>query len=301
MSGLAGCGNTDSSGAPPDRTTFDGNYPIRAVCTTGMVADVVRNVAGTYVEVVQLMGEGVDPHLYKATPGDVSRLSQADIIFFSGLHLEGKLADIFVRMARKKPTYAVTEQIDEQRLLKVQDGFFDPHVWFDVSLWSETVLMVAEVLEQFDPPHAAEYRHNAETYQKILAELHEYCQTEIATLPKKQRVLVTAHDAFHYFGRAYGLEVKAIQGVSTETEAGVRKINELVDFLVEGNIKAVFIESSVPERNIRSLVEGCQARNHHVEIGGELFSDAMGKPGTPEGTYPGTVRHNVNTMTRALR
>ncbi|MCH7988320.1 MAG: zinc ABC transporter substrate-binding protein [Planctomycetes bacterium] len=296
---FAGCESSGASAGPKKR--FDGHYPIKVVCTTGMVADLVRNVAGIHVDVVQLMEDGVDPHLYKARPGDVSRLSQADIIFYSGLHLEGKLADIFVRMARRKPTYAVTEQIDESRLLEFHDDFFDPHLWFDVSLWSETVNVVVEAMQQFDPAHAEEYRTNAELYRSQLAELHENCKTRIATIPEKQRVLVTAHDAFHYFGRAYGMEVKAIQGVSTESEAGVKKINELVDFLVKRNIKAVFVETSVPERNIRSLIEGCQARNHTVIIGGELFSDAMGKPGTPEGTYVGMIHHNVETIVKALK
>jgi manganese/zinc/iron transport system substrate-binding protein len=296
---FVGCESNGASAGPSTR--FDGEYPIKVVCTTGMVADVVRNVASTHVEVVQLMGDGVDPHLYKAKPEDVSRLSQADIIFFSGWHLEGKLADLFVRMARRKPTYAVTEKIDESRLLKVNDGFFDPHLWFDVSLWSDTVNVVVEAMQQFDPSHADEYRTNAESYRGNLAELHENCKTRIATIPEKQRVLVTAHDAFGYFGRAYGMEVKAIQGVSTETEAGVKKINELVDFLVKRNIKAVFVETSVPERNIRSLIEGCKSRNHTVKIGGELFSDAMGKPGTPKGTYVGMIHHNVETIVEALK
>jgi manganese/zinc/iron transport system substrate-binding protein len=296
---FAGCESSGVSAGP--KTRFDGQYPIKVVCTTGMVADVVRNVAGTHVEVVQLMEDGVDPHLYKARPGDVSQLSQADTVFYSGLHLEGKLADIFVRMARRKPTFPVTEQIDKSRLLEVDGGFFDPHVWFDVSLWSETVNVVVEVMQQFDPSHADEYRNNAEAYRDRLAELHENCKTQLATIPEKQRVLVTAHDAFHYFGRAYGMEVKAIQGVSTDSEAGVQKINELVDFLVKRNIKAVFVETSVPKRNIRSLIEGCKARNHTVTIGGELFSDAMGKPGTPEGTYVGMIHHNVKTIVEALK
>ena len=296
---FAGCESSGASAGP--KTRFDGQYPINIVCTTGMVADVVRNVAGTHVEVVQLMEDGVDPHLYHARPGDVSRLSQADIVFYSGLHLEGKLADLFDNMASRKPTFPVTEQIDKSRLLEFHDDFFDPHVWFDVSLWSETVNVVVEAMEQFDPSHADEYRNNAEVYRGRLAELHEYCKTRIATIPEEQRVLVTAHDAFQYFARAYGMEVKAIQGVSTDSEASLKKINELVDFLVKRNIKAVFVETSVPERNIRSLIEGCKARNHTVKIGGELFSDAMGKPGTPEGTYVGMIHHNVKTIVDALK
>ena len=318
---IGGCSQDASSAGHRGRTAFEGDYPIRVVCTTGMVADVVLNVGGEHVEahvigrqvlnkggehlrVAQLMGEGVDPHLYPPSPGDLSLLDQADIIFYSGLHLEGKLSDVFVRMARRKPTFAVTERLQQgadSPLLTVEGGFPDPHVWFDVSLWSKTVDLVADELAAFDPEHADDYRKNAKAYKSALADLHEYCRQQIATIPARRRVLVTAHDAFHYFGRAYGLQVKAIQGISTDTEASARKIDELVDFLVERKIKAVFVETSVSERNVRLLIDGCRARGHAVRIGGELFSDAMGRPGTAEGTYIGMVRHNVETIVEALR
>lgn len=301
----AGCGSsggaTSASGEGQGGAVFQGSHPINAVCTTGMVADLVRNVGGEHVEVTQLMGEGVDPHLYHATPGDISKLSGADIIFYSGLHLEGKMADIFVRMARRQPTFAVTEEIDRTKLLEVEDGYYDPHLWFDVSLWSEAGAWVAEVLQKFDPEHADDYRASWERYQRELAELHEYCKRQIATIPEEQRVLVTAHDAFHYFGRAYDIEVKAIQGISTAAEASVQEVNELVDFVVSRNIRAVFVETSVNDRNIESLIDGCAARGHEVVKGGSLFSDAMGKLGTPEGTYVGMVRHNVDTIVGALK
>jgi len=288
-------------GAPTVERTYSGSYPINVVCTTGMVADLVRNVGGDRVKVTQIMGEGVDPHLYKASPGDVNLLSGADAIFYSGLHLEGKMADVFVRMARKKPTFAVTEYIPEDRVLENPEGAFDPHLWFDVSLWREAAGVVRDALKAFDPPQAADYQARADAYQAELAKLHEYARTQLATIPKDRRVMVTAHDAFRYFGRAYDVEVKGIQGISTESEAGVKEVNALVNFLVERKVKAVFVESSVSDKNIRALLEGCKARGHTVVIGGELFSDAMGKDGTPEGSYVGMVRHNVDTIVKALK
>ena len=281
--------------------THTGEYPIRAACTTGMVADLVREIGGTRVKVVQLMGEGVDPHLYRPSPDDVSQLSRSDIIFYSGLHLEGQLASLLARLARTNPTYPVTAGIPEDKLLKVAEGYFDPHVWFDVSLWSEAAQHTGDVLAKFDPRHADEYRARTETYRKRLADLHDEVRSLTSELPEPRRVLVTAHDAFHYFGRAYGIEVRAIQGISTESEASVRKINELVDFIVERQIPAVFVESSVSERSMQALIDACASRGHTVRQGGELFSDAMGAPGTPEGTYEGMVRHNVRTIVNALR
>ncbi len=283
------------------RHQFAGEYPIPAVATTGMVADLVALVGGKHVAVTQLMGAGVDPHLYKASTGDMARLNRAAAIFYSGLHLEGKMGDTLARLARKKPTVAVAESISQGRLLAVAADRFDPHVWFDVALWSEALAVVEKTLAEFDPVHADDYRAAAANYRLELAQLDEYCRNELATIPTERRVLVTAHDAFHYFGRAYDLEVKAIQGVSTQSEAGLKEINELVAFIARRGIKAVFVESSVSERNVLALVEGCRARGHQVIVGGELFSDAMGKPGTPEGTYVGMVRHNVDLIVKALK
>jgi manganese/zinc/iron transport system substrate-binding protein len=293
---LAGPRSARGAGAdPPD--------PYTAVCTTGMVAEIARNVAGSHARVVQLMGEGVDPHLYKVSPGDVRALSDADIIFYNGLMLEGKMSDVLVKMARKRPVYAVGEGIAESRLREPPEfaGHYDPHVWFDVSMWSECVEQAREVLIEFDAAHADDYRSAAAAYLQQLAELHEYARRQIATIPEDRRVLVTAHDAFGYFGRAYGMEVRGIQGISTESEASIKDVNDLIGFLCERKVKAVFVETSVPERNVRALVEGCRARGHGITVGGELFSDAMGKEGTPSGTYVGMVRHNVDTIVKALR
>lgn len=304
-----GCGGRPDGAAKPGHagaitveSTFQGNYPIKVVATTGMVADLVRNVGGQHVAVTQLMGEGVDPHLYKPSAGDISVLGGADIIFYSGRNLEGKMGDVFVRMARKKPTFAVTDSIDDKHILEDEAQHYDPHLWFDVSLWGQAVGVVRDVLVQFDPKNAAEYRKNADAYQARLNVLHEWCKQQIASIPKEQRVLVTAHDAFRYFGRAYDIEVRGSQGISTESEAGIKEINDLVQFLANRKIKAVFVETSVSEKNIQALIEGClKGRNHKVVVGGELFSDAMGKPGTPEGTYEGMIRHNVETIVKALK
>jgi len=268
-----------------------------------MVADVVREVGGPHVEILQLMGEGVDPHLYKASPGDVRILETADLICYSGLHLEGKLADTLSRLSRRKLTCALAEHLPEDRLLSsdVEGSFHDPHVWFDVSLWAETIEPVRAVLEKLDPSHAKEFAERAAKYHGELEKLHAECIDKLASIPKSRRVLVTAHDAFRYFGKAYDIEVKAIQGISTEGEAGVKQINELVSFISEKKIKSVFTESSISERNMQSLIEGCGQRGHQVARGGELFSDAMGKAGSPEGTYIGMVRHNVEKIAAGLK
>ncbi len=281
--------------------SFKGKYPIKVTCTTGMVADLVRHVGGQHVQIHQLMGAGVDPHLYKASPGDVRLLQNADVIFYSGRHLEGKMTEIFVSLAQKKPTFPITAKIHDESVMPNRDGEHDPHLWFDVSLWSQGIDLVKEVLEKFDPQHKDDYRQCAADYHKELAQLHQYAKEQLAKIPKSQRVLVTAHDAFRYFGRAYDIEVRGIQGISTESEAGVKEINELVDLLCKRKIKAVFVETSVSEKNVRALIEGCQARGHQVVIGGELFSDAMGEAGTPSGTYVGMVKHNVNTIVKALQ
>jgi len=297
---LAGCekpaGQTNVKEAK-----FGGKFPIRIVCTTGMVGDLVRHVGGEQVEVTTLMGAGVDPHLYKASPGDASLLQGADMIVYSGLHLEGKMTDLFERLAKGKPTFAVTDGIDPGRLLTNNSGIHDPHAWFDVSLWSEGTTIIRDRLAAFDPDHADDYRRRCEEYQKELATLHEETKTELATIPADQRVMVTAHDAFEYFGRAYDVQVRGIQGISTESEAGVKQINDLVSFLIEHKVKAVFVETSVSDQNVKSLVEGCGARGHALKIGGELFSDAMGREGTPDGTYAGMIRHNVQTIVKALK
>lgn len=276
--------------------------PLKVVATTGMIADTARNIAGDRADVRALMGPGVDPHLYKATPGDVRALQKADLILYNGLHLEGRLADVLVRLARTQPTVQVTETIDEARLREPPEfeGHFDPHVWFDVELWITVAERTRDALIERDAAGKETYTANAAKYIAQLRELHTWCKAEIGRIPEIDRVLVTAHDAFGYFGRAYGMTVHAIQGISTDSEAALKDINALVDLLVEKKLPAVFVESSVPRKAVDALVEGCKARGHTVRIGGELFSDAMGAPGTSEGTYIGMVRHNVRTIVAAL-
>jgi len=283
-------------------TRSENAAPLKIVATTGMIADVARNIAGDRAQVTGLMGEGVDPHLYKASPGDVRRMSDADMILYNGLHLEGRMADVIVKMASRQTVVQVTDSIDPTLLREPLEfaGHYDPHVWFDVALWSKTAERVRDALIEKDPSGKPVYQTNAAAYLRTLAELHAYAKSALATIPADKRVMVTAHDAFGYFGRAYGLEVLAIQGISTDSEASLRDINHLVDTLVSRKIPAVFIESSVPRKTVDALVEGCKARGHEVRIGGELFSDAMGKEGTPEGTYVGMVLHNVEMIAVAL-
>jgi len=277
--------------------------PFKAVATVGMVADVVRNVAGDRADVVSLIGEGIDPHTYRATRNDLIQLREGDIIFYNGLMLEGKMGDVLIRVARRgKPVYAVTEAIQEEGSYVITDeaNEFDPHVWMDVGGWIQVVGVVEQALAEFDPESAGVYAQNASRYKERLRRLNEYARISMASIPESQRVLVTAHDAFGYMGRAYGLEVRGIQGLSTESEAALKDIEDLVAFLVENEIPAVFVETSVADKNVRALVEGARAQGHDVAIGGELFSDAMGAPGTYEGTYIGMIDHNVTTIVNAL-
>lgn len=276
--------------------------PIRAVTTIGMISDIVRNVGGQRVQVIGLMGPGVDPHLYKATEGDVIRLLEADVVFYNGLHLEAKMGDVLERMRSRTRTVAVTDCIDRSLLLAPPqfEGAYDPHVWFDVTLWMKAVECVRNTLIDMDPGSANLYRANAQAYLAQLADLHAYVQAQAARLPPEQRVLITAHDAFNYFGRAYGFEVRGLQGISTATEAGTADVQHLADFIAQRKIRAIFVESSVSPRTIEAVQAAVQARGFNVRIGGQLFSDAMGNPGTPEGTYIGMVRHNIDTIVRAL-
>ncbi len=294
---LGGCGtDVAESGDVADR-------PINVVTTTGMIADAVKNVGGDRVDVTGLMGPGVDPHLYRPTASDVSALDEADIIFYNGLELEGRMTDIFVRLAASKPTVAITESLPEDRLQEPPafQGKYDPHVWFDVDLWSLTIETIREALAELDPASADLYQTNAERYVAELQELDGYVQEQINTIPEVGRILITAHDAFGYFGLRYGVEVIGLQGTSTAAEAGAADVQNLSRLIVEREVKAIFVESSVPRATIEAVQLAVQSGGHEVAIGGQLFSDAMGAAGTPEGTYIGMVRHNVDTVVGALR
>lgn len=296
---LAGCQPQDeSAGGKADLSS----RRIRVITTTGMIADAVRNIGGERVQVRALMGPGVDPHLYKASEGDVIRMADADIIFYNGLHLEGKMAEVFEQMQRRVKTAAISDGIARDSLLSPPafQGNYDPHIWFDVSLWMEGVKNIGENLAILDTASAEIYQHNTAVYLKLLSELDAYVHQQAGRVPGEKRVLITAHDAFNYFGRAYGFEVRGLQGISTAAEAGTADIQNLAQFIVERKIPAVFVETSVPPRYIEALQAAVRARGFMVKIGGSLYSDAMGTSGTPEGTYPGMVRYNIDTIVNAL-
>jgi len=305
--GVAAC-NGPSSGAgstSEERSQafrFRGEPPIQAVATVGMVADALREVGGPRVEVTQIMGSGVDPHMYKMTRDDVQVILDADILFCVGLMLEGKMLDALARIGRSQPLVVVGERMGASRVLRSSENAnaYDPHVWMDVGLWAEAVRVVVAALSEFDSAGATEYEARAADYLDELERLDEYALRALGSIPPEHRILITSHDAFHYLGRAYGMEVRGIQGLSTESEAGLQRINELVDLIVDRRVPAVFVESSVSPRNIRALVEGARSRGHSLRIGGELFSDAMGELGTYEGTYVGMLDHNITTVARAL-
>jgi manganese/zinc/iron transport system substrate-binding protein len=286
--------------APPEPAEAEGK--LRVVATIGMIGDVVKNVGGSHVIVTALMGPGVDPHLYKASEGDVRRLFRADVIFYGGLHLEAKMAEVLGEMGERARTVAVSEVIPRDQLLAPAafQGAYDPHVWFDVRMWRMTVDTIAATLASADPAHAAEYRANAEAYRRRLDSLDAYVRARAREVPAAKRVLITAHDAFNYFGRAYGFEVRGLQGISTASEAGTADVQALADFIATRRIPAVFVESSIPRRTIEAVQEAVAARRYRVAIGGSLYSDAMGNPGTPDGTYIGMVRHNIDTIVGAL-
>lgn len=275
---------------------------IKVVTTTNIIADSARNIAGNRMVIESLMGEGVDPHLYKASPGDIRRLSSADLILFNGLHLEGKMADILHNLGSRKKTVEVTRDIPREQLRAPAEfqGFFDPHVWFDVRLWSIACRTIREALIETDPAGKEVFEANFAKYFGELEKLDTWTRERIQTIPPSTRILVTAHDAFGYFGKTYGLTVRGIQGLSTDSEASLRDINLLVDLLVDKKVPAVFVESSVPAKMIEALAEGARGRGQQVRVGGELFSDSLGKYGSPEGTYIGMVKHNVDTIVKGL-
>lgn len=275
---------------------------IDVVATTGMIADAAREVGGDLVEVEALMGPGVDPHAYRQTRSDIVKLANADLVLWHGLYLEAQLEEFLLDLAEEQDVVAVAESLPENLLIAHDDyeGRYDPHVWMNPNLWSRVVLSVRDALIAEDPANEATYRANADRHLAELADLATYSARILGSVPADKRVLVTAHDAFNYFGSAYGFEVVGIQGISTESEAGLARISELVDLLVERGIGAVFVETSVSDRNVRALIEGAAARGHEVVIGGELFSDAMGEPGTYRGTYLGMIDHNATTISRAL-
>lgn len=282
--------------------TSKDNQKLNVVTTTTMITDLVKNIGGDHINVQGLMGSGVDPHLYKASEGDVSKLVNADVIFYNGLHLEGKLVEVFEKMKNKTPI-ALGEMLDKSTLIG-SDYFasnYDPHVWFDIAYFKSFATKVSEVLSEQDPSNAEYFEANTTSYLKELDALEAELSTVIETLPVEKRILVTAHDAFNYFGKAYDFEVVGLQGLSTATEAGVQDVQKLSAFIIEKDIKAIFVESSVPKRTIEALQAAVKSKGHEVTIGGTLYSDALGTAGTVEGTYIGMFKYNVNTIVNALK
>ncbi|MBW7474401.1 zinc ABC transporter substrate-binding protein [Paenibacillus oenotherae] len=294
---VTACGSNSGN----DFTSGEGKLKVTA--TIGMIADVVNNIGGDHVEAIGLMGPGVDPHLYKASQGDIKKLDQADVIFYNGLHLEGKMAEMLEKLGKKKTTVAVSSRLEESALRSDPSGAgaHDPHIWFDVRNWISAAEVIRDTLVEKDPANADNYKKRAADYLVKLEELDRYTKEQIASIPEASRVLVTAHDAFGYFGDAYGIKVMGLQGMSTASEYGTKDVTTLRDYLVDNKIKAVFVESSVPKKSIEAVIEGAKQMGHDVAIGGELFSDAMGKRGTEEGTYIGMVQHNVDTIVHALK
>jgi manganese/zinc/iron transport system substrate-binding protein len=295
MAVLAGC-TSSANDSVGDARARSGKLAVLA--TTGMIADAARIVGGDAVEVTALMGPGVDPHLYQPTSRDQGKLRAAQLIFYNGLHLEGKMVEIFESLAKQKHVVAISSDISEERLLSWKEtaGMHDPHIWFDVTLWQQAVRTIARAYSTADPPHAADYERRAADYLAELDELDTYCQTRAAEVPEKERVLITSHDAFHYFGRTYGFEVVGIQGISTDSEAGLKAITDAVDLIRQRGVRAIFPETSVPRAAIERVAKDGGAR-----LGPELYSDALGAPDSPAATYAGMIRTNIDNIVDSLK
>ncbi|TCK98619.1 manganese/zinc/iron transport system substrate-binding protein [Natranaerovirga hydrolytica] len=276
---------------------------LKVVTTTTMITDLVKIIGGDFVEVEGLMGSGIDPHLYKASASDVTKLQNAQLIIYNGFHLEGKIGDLLEEVELNGvSTFAVAESVDPSKLLLCDEieGNHDPHIWFDVAMWIDAANEVTEVLSNQVPEHKEDFESNAKEYIQALNELNDHIIAQVNTISEESRILITAHDAFNYFGEAYGFEVLGLQGISTTSEAGTADITALADYIVQKEIPAIFIETSVPPKGVEALREAVRAQGFEVEIGGELFSDALGDKGTDTESYIGTVRHNIDTIVSAL-
>lgn len=310
----AGCsfeGSGNAARSTPTRE-FAGQYPIVAVCTTGPVADMVRNLGGAHVDVIGLMGPGVDPHLYRELPADIERIARADLVVYNGLHLEGRMAEMLEQLAEQKTVIAVTHALvdaKDPRLRKPPefDGYYDPHVWHDPKLWAECVKYVASALADFDSKHRDEYAQNRDAYLRQLDEADRYCEQQLWSIPQEQRVLVTVHDAFNYFCQAYGLKSMPLKGVSTEEEVTIGRADEVIEYLVQNRVKAVFVESASAPQVVQALIDPCRRQGHEVRLGPSedtpfvLYADALGPVGSGADNYLGMIRANVDTIVSALR
>jgi manganese/zinc/iron transport system substrate-binding protein len=297
---LLGCGSANSNSQP------NPSGKLRVCCTTGQVADMVRAIGTDHLEVTVLIGPGVDPHSFRASSADAERLNSAEVVFYNGLHLEGRLSDVLEKLNTKKPTLSLGDELlakfpDHIRKGPEFGGAADPHIWFDAKLWSQAIPAVVETLSKLRPASKAQFVKNGESYKAQLLAIDGFCREQIVTIPKESRVMVTAHDAFGYFGRAYEIEVHGLQGISTVDEANVAAINALIKLLVDRQIKAIFVESSVSEERLKQVIEGCSKMGHTVTIGGVLYSDALGESGSNAETYLGMMRANVKTIVSALK
>ncbi|MDO5978660.1 metal ABC transporter solute-binding protein, Zn/Mn family [Flavivirga spongiicola] len=280
------------------------NNKLNVVTTTTMITDLVKNIGGEHINLQGLMGSGVDPHLYKASEGDVTKLANADIIFYNGLHLEGKLVEVFEKMHNQRTkTIAISDALDKNTLIGSEyfASNYDPHIWFNTDYWIQATKFIVKKLSETIPEQKITFETNGANYIKQLEALKTKLTATIDTLPEEKRILVTAHDAFNYFGKSFHFEVVGLQGLSTATEAGVQDVQKLSAFIIEKNVKAIFVESSVPKRTIEALQAAVNSKGHHVTIGGSLYSDALGNAGTIEGTYIGMFKYNVNTIVNALK
>ncbi|AKQ45480.1 manganese transporter [Rufibacter radiotolerans] len=295
---LAGCTSKETNGFKAHQ---QGKKYI--VTTTSILRDAVANIVGKAAVVDALMGAGVDPHLYKAALGDLQTLREADVIIYNGLHLEGKMGEVLEKLARQKTVWSAAEGLPEDRLRRTpefQDSH-DPHIWFDVQLWRQVTEHLSQKLQKLDPANAPVYQQNTQRYLAQLDSLHQWTKSEMASIPAQQRILITAHDAFGYFGRAYGIEVKGLQGISTVSEFGLQDVSSLVNFIVDRQVKAIFVESSVSQKAIQAVLEGCRQKGHDVKLGGTLYSDALGAQEGSAGTYVGMVQANVQKIAKALK
>ncbi len=275
--------------------------PFTILTTTSIIGDAVKNIVKEDARVVSLMGPGIDPHTYQTTQKDVQQLRHADMVFYNGLDLEGKMSSLFKEMAKEKKVYAVSDALNTKQLLSDGTIGVDPHIWFDVRLWQQVVGFISKKLQDAKPESAAYYQDNTAAYLNALEALHQSVTTQIQSIPKQQRVLVTAHDAFSYFGKAYNIEVVGLQGISTVSECGLKDIKSIIELIRKRNIKAIFFETSVSDKSMRAVLEGCAYYGHKVSVGGYLYSDALGAPDTLEGTYCGMIHANTTKIVHALK
>lgn len=296
---LAACQSSKQSDQAGTKGNEDGEQ-LKVLTTIAQIGEPISVIGGDLIEVTSLIGTGVDPHLFQATTGDIAKLDQSDIILYNGLYLEANMLTAFEQMNKSKPVIAIGEVIPESKLLKDETGAIDPHIWFDISLWKEALGAAVKEIIKLLPEHKEQLTANMEEYFLKLDELEQESKAKLAQIPKQQRILVTAHDAFGYFGAVNDMYVVGLQGLSTESEIGISDIEDTIELLMEYNVPAVFIESSINPDKINAVIEGAKKNGLDVKLGGELFSDAMGAEGTKEGTYIGMYAHNVNTITEGL-